>query len=137
MTGNRPSTIDDDQLRARLDLLAGSPFRARQKLNREELAYLRRHGLEAVRGHARRFIIERLAPAAPPRDGRQTPWHGHPVFVAQHATATCCRKCLARWHHIPAGHALGEQQISYVVAIIAAWLARHVEDVPPEPQLFA
>jgi hypothetical protein len=31
---------------------------------------------------------------------------GHPVFIAQHATATCCRGCLAKWHDIPAGRAL-------------------------------
>ncbi len=23
---------------------------------------------------------------------------GHPVFVAQHATATCCRECIRKWH---------------------------------------
>lgn len=38
------------------------------------------------------------------RIGRQTPYRGHPVFVAQHAAATCCRTCLERWHAIPAGH---------------------------------
>ncbi|WP_251023391.1 DUF4186 family protein [Streptomyces sp. ISL-10] len=32
-----------------------------------------------------------------------------PVFVAQHATATCCRTCLERWHVVPAGRALDDE----------------------------
>ncbi|MEU6081408.1 DUF4186 family protein [Streptomyces sp. NPDC047108] len=44
-----------------------------------------------------------MAPAEPYKDGRQTPYRGHPVFVAQHATATCCRGCPQRCHHIPQG----------------------------------
>lgn len=49
---------------------------------------------------------------------------GHPVFVAQHATATCCRGCLAKWHSIAAGRALSEGERDYVVSVIAAWLER-------------
>ncbi|MCP9485713.1 MAG: DUF4186 domain-containing protein [Gaiellaceae bacterium MAG52_C11] len=40
------------------------------------------------------MIAQRVAPAAPRKDGKQTPYRGHPVFVAQHATATCCRTVL-------------------------------------------
>ena len=38
--------------------------------------------------------------------------------IGQHATATCCRACLARWHDIPAGHALDGAERSYVVEAI-------------------
>jgi hypothetical protein len=48
--------------------------------------------------------------------------HGHPVFIAQHATATCCRSCLAKWHFIPPGRDLTEEQIAYVVGVIERWL---------------
>ena len=48
---------------------------------------------------------------------------GHPVFVAQHATATCCRSCLHKWHAIPRGRALDDDEIGRVVAIVLAWLA--------------
>jgi hypothetical protein len=67
-------------------------------------AIVQLRGMAAVRKHAAEFFATRVAPAAPPKDGRQTPCRGHPVFVAQHATAACCRTCLERWHQIPKGH---------------------------------
>lgn len=41
-----------------------------------------------------------MAPKNIDNDGKQTPMRGHPVFIAQHATATCCRECLKKWHNI-------------------------------------
>jgi hypothetical protein len=63
-----------------------------------------------------------LAPAEPRHDGRQTPMHGHPVFIAQHATAVCCRGCIEKWHRIPRGQALSDQQIEYLLEVIQRWL---------------
>lgn len=73
--------------------------------------------------HAAAFIAERLAPAVPRNDGRQTPMRGHPAFIAQHATATCCRGCLAKWHRIEPGRALTPQEQAHVLAAIRRWLA--------------
>jgi len=94
--------------------LAKSPFRRRFRLGAQERAYLEQKGLRTVLEHARDFIDRRLAPANPANDGKQTPFRGHPVFVAQNATATCCRSCLAKWHGIPRGHSLdeGEERMS-------------------------
>ena len=72
--------------------------------------------------HARDFIGRRLAPALPVNDGKQTPFKGHPVFVAQHATATCCRSCLEKWHRIPQGRVLTSAEQDHVVSAIAMWL---------------
>lgn len=108
------------RLRARL---ARSRFRSRFRLDDREAAYAGDRGMATLRGHARDFVSQRLAAAAPKNDGRQTPMRGHPVFVAQHATATCCRGCLARWHGIDRGRPLAESEVDYVVAVIAAWLA--------------
>jgi hypothetical protein len=83
---------------------------------------LREKGLEAIMRHAADLIGKRLAPAVIPNDGKQTPWRNHPVFVAQHATATCCRGCLEKWHHIPRGHALGVEETAHVLAVIRRWL---------------
>src|SRR5215211_2843745 len=86
--------------------LATSAFRRRFRLLECEQRYLAEKGLSVVLGHARDFIKQRLAPAHPTNDGQQTPMRGHPAFVAQHATATCCRSCLQKWHGISKGAAL-------------------------------
>ena len=56
------------------------------------------------------FIRKRLAPAVIPNDGKQTPMRGHPVFIAQHATGCCCRGCFEKWHRIPAGRELTDEE---------------------------
>jgi len=104
--------------------LARSKFRARQRLSPKDRTYLEEKTLPVVLQHARRFVVERLAPAEPRGDGRQTPMRGHPVFVAQHATATCCRGCLAKWHGIAAGKPFSAEEIDYVVCVIGRWLER-------------
>jgi predicted Fe-S protein YdhL (DUF1289 family) len=104
------------------DNLSRSAFRRRFGLNARDSAYLQSHGLAAVMKHARDFIARRLAPAAPEKDGKQTPYRGHPVFVAQHATATCCRGCLEKWHGITRGHQLTREEQARVLAALERWL---------------
>jgi hypothetical protein len=106
-----------------LSRLSQSTFRSRIRLEGKELAYLRTKGRDEVGKHAAEFIQKRLAPASPVNDGKQTPWHSHPVFVAQHATATCCRGCLQKWHQIPKGRALTAEEQEYIVAVIRGWLS--------------
>ena len=103
--------------------LGKSSFRRRFALGPKEREVLAGKGMAAVRDHARTFVAQRLAPAAPANDGKQTPFRGHPVFVAQHATATCCRGCLAKWHGIPAGRPLTQDEQEHVVRAIGRWLA--------------
>jgi len=109
-------------LDAVFDALARSAFRRRFALGVREGRYLRERGVETVVAQAHDLIAKRLAPQAPLNDGRQTPFRGHPVFIAQHATATCCRTCLAKWHDIPAGKALDEAERKHVVDAIERWL---------------
>lgn len=106
-----------------LTALQQSDFRRAQKLNAKDLAYLQQKGIDIIREHTQRFIIDRLAPAHPVNDGKQTPWHGHPTFTAQHATATCCRGCLAKWHGIEKGRHMSRPEIDYVVDVITRWLS--------------
>ena len=102
--------------------LARSTFRSRFRLGPKERAYLAEKTLPTVLEHGRRFVEERLAPAVPRNDGRQTPMRGHPIFIAQHATATCCRGCLEKWHRIPRGQPLSETEIKHLLAVLARWL---------------
>ncbi len=108
--------------------LSRSRFRSKFRLKAEQQRYLQDNGLDTIVTHARRFIERRLAPAEPENDGKQTPFAGHPVFIAQHATATCCRGCLAKWHHIPREKALSNEQIEYIVAVIRRWIAKQTLD---------
>jgi len=112
----------NDDMSELFDRLGRSEFRSRFRLRGRELDYLRRKGLEVVMEHAADFIEKRLAPAHPANDGKQTPMGNHPAFVAQHATATCCRGCLARWHAIPKGRPLTGAEKEYVLRVIGAWL---------------
>lgn len=106
--------------------LSRSKFRSRFHLTEKDKAYAREKGPDTIRSHANDFIEKRLAPAEIPNDGKQTPMRGHPVFIAQHATACCCRGCLAKWHGIPAGKALTEAQKQYVVDVLMAWIQREL-----------
>lgn len=122
-----------DALDARLQRMSQSKFRARIQLRGRDRAVVDLRGIATVRKHARELIEKRLAPAEPRNDGRQTPYRGHPVFVAQHATATCCRTCLQRWHGIPAGRALDEAEQGYVVEAICRWIVAQYAPASPPP----
>lgn len=102
--------------------LGRSEFRSRFRLGVKEAKYLQEKGLTTIREHARDFVTSRLAEANPANDGRQTPMKNHPVFIAQHATAICCRNCLQKWHRIPKGKPLTSEQIDYLVEVIMRWL---------------
>lgn len=110
---------DLDKLFSRL---SASTFRSRFKLGRKEQDYLAKRGRQVILDQASDFVTKRLAPKEPANDGRQTPMRGHPVFIAQHATATCCRSCLSKWHGIAKGLILDTDHQVYMVAVIARWL---------------
>jgi hypothetical protein len=107
--------------------LAQSSFRSKFKLTQADSAYLEAKGPETIKSHAADFIASRIAPADPRNDGKQTPLSGHPVFKAQHATATCCRGCIAKWHGIEKGGQLSPAEQQYLVDVIIAWLDRHIK----------
>ena len=104
------------------EALESSAFRRGFSLGPKELAYLHSKGIDTITAHARDFIARRLAPASPVNDGKQTPFKGHPVFVAQHATGTCCRSCLSKWHHIPPGREMTPEEQAHAVDAIVRWL---------------
>ena len=109
-----------------LDRLARSRFRSRFHLGSREHAYFVGKGRPTIEAHAADFVSQRLAPARPRNDGRQTPMRGHPVFIAQHATATCCRSCLEKWHSIRRGRELTPVEQQQVVALVMRWIDRDV-----------
>jgi hypothetical protein len=113
-------------LDALFESLAASAFRRKFHLQGKDMAYLQAKGLPTVIEHGRDFIAKRLATAEPKNDGKQTPMRGHPVFVAQHATACCCRGCLVKWHRIPQGRALTADEQAYIVNVLERWLHNEI-----------
>ncbi len=106
--------------------LSKSKFRSSFKLTKKYKEYIEEKGLDTIRSHAYDFIQKRLASDVIANDGKQTPMKGHPVFIAQHATATCCRNCMYKWHKIKPGVKLTDEQIDYVVNLIMAWIDRQM-----------
>ncbi|MBS1097079.1 DUF4186 domain-containing protein [Gluconobacter sphaericus] len=114
--------------------LAQSRFRTRFHLDDQARLYLESRGLDAVMEHGTAFIAERLAPAHPPRDGKQTPMRGHPVFIAQHATGACCRSCLSKWHGMAPGRALTPEQQAQILLVLRSWIERDFgRTIPKSP----
>ena len=108
------------------DRLATSPFRQKFKLSSEDKIYIQKKGLETIKKHAEDFVAQRLAPAFPKNDGKQTPMRGHPVFKAQHATACCCRGCLYKWHKIPQGRTLTQDEQQYIIDVLMLWITKQL-----------
>ena len=105
-----------------LSKLQKSKFRSSFTLSVKDYYYLEKHGISEIIDHAHKFILDRLSPAYPINDGKQTPFKNHPVFVAQHATATCCRKCMNKWYNVPKGLELTPDQIDFAVDLIIHWI---------------
>lgn len=113
-------------LDALFDRLSRSAFRSRFRLSAADKEYAVEKGFDVIRSHAAGFIGSRLAPASPKNDGRQTPMRGHPVFIAQHATACCCRGCFEKWHGIPRGRRLTDDEQRYAVDVVMEWIRRQL-----------
>ena len=107
--------------------LKSSPFRSKFRLSADDVKYIEQKGLDTIERHARDFVAQRLAPAFPKNDGKQTPMRGHPVFKAQHATACCCRGCLFKWHHIPQGRPLSTEEQDYIVQVLLQWIKKQIQ----------
>ena len=118
----------NDRINQSLNSLKKSSFRSKFRLTQKNRNYITGKGLETIRDHAFQFINTRVAPDFPKNDGKQTPMKGHPVFIAQHATATCCRGCIQKWHGIGKGRALNENEIDFVVALIMGWIGVQINE---------
>lgn len=108
--------------------LSKSKFRSSFHLNKTMKDYVKEKGIDTIKTHAYDFINKRLKPSYIPNDGKQTPMKGHPVFIAQHATATCCRGCLYKWHKIPKDKELTNIEIDYIVNLIMKWIGNEVRN---------
>lgn len=88
------------------------------EIDRRAVNYARRKGRIALHIAAEHRIRKSVGPAEPFRDGTQTGKSGNPLFYAQHATATCCRKCMEYWHGVEQKRPLAEEEIVYFTAMV-------------------
>lgn len=112
----------------KLDSLSKSKFRSSFKLGDKDIEYIYNRGLNKMCVDCYDFINKRLAMKEILNDGKQTPMRGHPVFIAQHATGTCCRKCLYKWHTIDENKELSQNEINYIVSLIMEWIKINIKN---------
>ena len=106
----------------KLKELSRSKFRSSFHLRKYMIKYIDDKGMDTIKKHAIDFIEQKLSPAYPINDGKQTPMKGHPVFIAQHACGCCCRSCLEKWHGIPKGKELTNNQKNYIYCLLIKWI---------------
>ena len=132
-----PVLFEDEaeRITERLRALTYSKFRMSWHLKAQQVRYIHEKGMDTIARHAKELIAARLAPAVIPNDGSQTPMKGHPVFIAQHATGTCCRSCLKKWHRIEPGKAFTPAEQHYVTTLIMTWIQRQLSRWQPPATL--
>lgn len=116
----------EKQIENVLDRLSKSTFRNKFHLKEKDIIYVKEKGLDTIESHTLDFIEKRLASKEILNDGKQTPMKGHPTFVAQHATATCCRGCIEKWHRIPKGKELTSCEKDYIKEVIMTYIKNDI-----------
>lgn len=109
-----------------LNKLSKSKFRNSFHLKEKDFKYIEEKSISKIKEHAYDFVNKRLAPKVIENDGKQTPTKGHPVFIAQHATATCCRGCIQKWHGVKKDRKLEQDDIDYIVSVIMKWIEKEL-----------
>ena len=116
----------DEKIKNIFDRLSKSKFRSSFHLKEKELNYIKEKGMDTIKSHAIDFINQKLAPANPLNDGKQTPMKNHPVFIAMHACACCCRTCLYKWHNIPKNKELNNKEKEYILNLLMTWIKKEL-----------
>lgn len=109
--------------------LSKSKFRSSFHLRKYMIDYINDKGFKPIKEHAYDFIIKRLKSSNIKNDRKQTPMKGHPVFIAQHACACCCRSCLEKWYKIPKDRDLTDKEINFIVNLIMLWIKKEYENL--------
>lgn len=90
-------------------------------------------GLDGLKSKVRPLLEKKIGPEKIFRDGTQTKKEGSAILYAQHATATCCRKCLEYWHGIERNRELATEEMDYCVALVISYLDLRADELLGSP----
>lgn len=116
-----------DKIDLLLNSLSKSKFRGSFHLKEKDILYIKEKGIDKIKEHTFDFVNKRLKDEIIPNDGKQTPMRGHPTFIAQHATGTCCRGCLNKIHKIEMNKELSTEEINYICEVIMRWIEKEIK----------
>lgn len=109
------------------------------KINPKAILRAKKRGLKAIRERAKQIVSKKIGhPPVSRWDYRNCPQEGTEVIeYGRHATATCCRPCLERWHNIPQNAFLTEEQIKYCVDLVELYVKDRVPEITEngDPQI--
>lgn len=105
-----------------LNKLSKSKFRSSFHLRKYMIDYINQKGMGVVREHTIAFVNQKLSVYNPQNDGRQTPMKNHPTFIAMHACACCCRRCMEKWYKIPKTKVLNDKEKEDIVNLLMTWI---------------
>jgi hypothetical protein len=94
--------------------------------SQHEINYTRRKGTQGLAARAEQVLRRNVFGVTGFLNDIQTPYSGA-IPAAQHATATCCRKCIEYWHGIPRDAKPTEKQIKY----LRDWIMKYLKDKFP------
>lgn len=119
----------NDEINKKLLELSKSKFRSSFHLKKYMIKYIDDKGMDTIKRHTIDFINDKISPANPKNDGKQTPTKNHPTFIAMHACACCCRGCLEKWHHIPKGKELTNDEKNYIYRLLITWIIEEYKSI--------
>jgi hypothetical protein len=105
-----------------------------QSIDEKALNHAMRKGLSGLQEAAEHRLRKYVGPPRAElfRDGFQTPLSGNAIYYAQHATATCCRKCIEAWHGIDRERSLTDQELGYMTKLVMHYIKKRMPDLPLE-----
>ena len=97
--------------------------------------HARRKGRRALREDAYSRLLRYVGREPDAYDGRQTPFEGNVIYYAQHATASCCRKCIEYWHGFPAEGELTTVQLEYLYQLVDRFIEERLPELGDDPEV--
>lgn len=99
------------------------------KIKQEVIESAKKLSSQSLRMSAKKTLSTRIKKFNSFIDNRQTPLGGDDIVnYAQHATGTCCRKCLQAWHNIPKEQELTEIQLEFCTDLVMLYVNERIKN---------